>query len=165
MRIAARRSLAVSVMLLVLAGGAPAADAQTQALPIAANAVTATPLFAAALPQLPVPRRLAAPSPLRPVGPSPLLTSLQVGFGALQVLDVTTTMRALGRGHEEANPLMRGVAGHSLALTSVKAGAAVSTLLLANRVARKNRAAAIVMMAAVNSAYAVVVANNVRAGR
>jgi hypothetical protein len=44
----------------------------------------------------------------------------------------------------------------------VKAGVAASTIVLADKMARGNRVGAIVLMAALNSAYAVVVAHNYR---
>jgi len=91
------------------------------------------------------------------------LTSLQVSFVALEALDVFSTMRAMRHGHSEANPLMRGVAGNSIAMATVKAGAAASTILLVRQVARKNRVAAIAMMIGMNTALSVVVARNLRA--
>ena len=91
------------------------------------------------------------------------LTSLYVSFVALEALDVFSTMRGMRHGHREANPLMRGVAGNSMAMASVKAGAAASTILLVRQVARKNRVAAIAMMVGMNTALSVVVARNLRA--
>jgi len=96
-------------------------------------------------------------------GSSRALLSLQVSFVALEALDVFSTMRGISHGHTEANPLMRGVAGNSMAMATVKAGAAASTILLVRQVARKNRVAAIAMMAAMNTALSVVVARNLRA--
>jgi hypothetical protein len=89
-----------------------------------------------------------------------------VSFVGLEALDVFSTMRGIRHGHAEANPLMRGVAGSPMAMTAVKAGAAASTILLVRQVARKNRVAAIAMMAAMNTALSVVVVRNLRvAGR
>jgi hypothetical protein len=94
-----------------------------------------------------------------------LLVPLYVSFAALQALDVHSTTRAIGAGAVEANPLMRGVANQPAALIAVKAGGAASTIWLAHKLSRRSRTGAIVLMAAVNSAYAMVVAHNYRAGR
>jgi hypothetical protein len=58
---------------------------------------------------------------------------------------------------------MRGVVERPLAIAAVKAGSVAATVFLVNRVARKNRAAAILTMVAINSAYSVVVVRNLRA--
>ena len=93
---------------------------------------------------------------------SRMMTLLQVSFVGLQAMDVVSTMRAFNAGHTEGNPLMRGLTSNSLAMASVKAGAAASTLLLARHVTRKNRAAGVALMVAVNSALSIVVARNLR---
>jgi hypothetical protein len=87
---------------------------------------------------------------------------LQVSFGALQVLDTVSTLRGVNAGLREVNPLLAGLAHHPAAYVAVKAGAATATLWLMRDKARKNRIAAIVTMAAINSGYAFVVAQNVR---
>lgn len=93
------------------------------------------------------------------------LVPLYVSLGVLQALDVHSTTRALNAGGVEANPLMRGVANQPGALLAVKAGGAASTIWLTHKLARRNRTGAFIVMAAVNSAYAIVVANNYRAAR
>jgi uncharacterized protein DUF5658 len=93
------------------------------------------------------------------------LVPLYVSFAALQALDVHSTMRALDGGAVEGNPLMRGVAHQPAALIGVKAAGAASTIWLAHRMSKRSKAGAFVVMAAVNSAYAMVVAHNYRAGR
>ena len=94
------------------------------------------------------------------------LTLLQISFLGLQAMDVVSTVRAVNAGHTEGNPLMRGLSSSPLAITGVKAGAAASTLLLARHVARKNRTAGVVLLAAVNTALSIVVVRNLRpAGR
>lgn len=93
------------------------------------------------------------------------LVPLYVSLGVLQAFDVHSTTRALNAGGVEANPLMRGVANQPGALLAVKAGGAASTIWLTHKLARRNRTGAFIVMAAVNSAYAIVVANNYRAAR
>jgi hypothetical protein len=94
-----------------------------------------------------------------------ILPALYVSVAALQALDAHSTMAALGNGGREANPLMRGVAGNKGALLAVKAGVAGSTIFLAEKMWKRNRAAAIAMMAIVNAVDAVVVAHNYRVVR
>jgi hypothetical protein len=96
---------------------------------------------------------------------SKTLTALHVSFGALQFMDVFSTVRGIDAGLRESHPLMRGLAGHPAAMVAVKIGAGATTILLTRRMARKNRVASIITMAAVNSAYAVIVARNLRAVR
>jgi hypothetical protein len=93
------------------------------------------------------------------------LVPLYVSFATLQALDVHSTSRALDAGAGEANPLMRGVAHRPAALLAVKAGGAASAIWLAHKLSKRSRTGAIVLMAAVNSAYAMVVAHNYRARR
>ena len=95
----------------------------------------------------------------------PTLTALHVSFGALQVLDMFSTMRGINAGLREASPLMRAVAGRPAAMMAVKLGSGATTILLTRRMARKNRLASIVTMAALNSAYSVIVVRNWRAVR
>lgn len=91
-----------------------------------------------------------------------LLPALYATTVALQALDAHSTMSALNRGAREANPLMKGVAGHSGALLAVKAGAAAGTIYFAEKLWRRNRVAAVVLMVAVNGVTAAVVAHNYR---
>jgi hypothetical protein len=108
------------------------------------------------------PLKIEAPGDLTRPKRSPTFMAMQISFGALQVLEVVSTVRALNQGHQEGNALMRGVAGNPVALASVKGGAAVTTMLLARRVAKKNPLVAVAVMAAVNSAYSMIVVHNLR---
>lgn len=89
-----------------------------------------------------------------------LLPALYATTIALQALDAHSTMTAIGRGATEANPMMRGVAGNRGALLAVKAGAAATTIILAEKMWRRNRVAAIAMMAVINGVSAAIVAHN-----
>jgi hypothetical protein len=85
---------------------------------------------------------------------------------ALQALDAHSTLTAIGHGAQEANPVMKGVVGNRGALLAVKAGAAAGTIYIAEKLWRRNRAGAIVLMAVVNGVTAAVVAHNYKvAGR
>jgi hypothetical protein len=98
--------------------------------------------------------RLAAAPSTKPLVP------LYVSLGVLQALDAHSTMQALKTGGVEANPLMRGVANQPAALFAVKAGGAASTIWLTHKLAKRSRTGAFIVMTAVNSAYAMVVAHN-----
>jgi hypothetical protein len=134
----------VLVLSCVLIGVSPAVAQSESGLSIPADATAAVP---------------AGISPR----PSLTLPALQVSFGALQIMDVVSTRRALNAGLSEGNAVMRGVVDRPLAVAAVKAGATAATVFLVNRVARKNRAAAILTMVAINSAYSFVVVRNIRA--
>jgi hypothetical protein len=100
--------------------------------------------------------------PAAPVQPRfPLMGSMYASFAALQVLDVHSTSKALAAGARESNPLLP-FAGNTALMIGVKAASSAGTIYLANRIAKKNRAAAVILMAAFNSAYSVIVAHNYR---
>ena len=105
----------------------------------------------------------AVPADAAAARSSPTLTALQVSFAALQLMDVVSTLRGINAGFTESNPLVRGLAAHPAAMVAVKAGETAATIFLSRRMARKNRVATIVTMAALNSVYSVVVARNLRA--
>lgn len=94
------------------------------------------------------------------------MTSLYASTAIMQALDVHSTMRALDHGALEANPLMTGVTGNKAAFVALKAGVAMSTVMMARHMSKRNKVAAIVTLVAINSAYAMVVSHNYRvAGR
>lgn len=93
------------------------------------------------------------------------LVPLYVSFGALQALDAATTVRALDRGATEANPAIGGIAGNPAALVAVKAASSAAIVFAGERLWRKNRVAAVALMAALNGAYALVVFHNYRTVR
>jgi hypothetical protein len=109
-------------------------------------------------------RVFAQQQPQPPSSHRPLVP-MYVSFAVLQALDVHSTTRALNAGASEGNPLMRGVAHQPAALMAVKAGGAASTIWLTHKLARRSKTGAFIVMAAVNSAYAMVVAHNYRAAR
>ena len=116
----------------------------------------------------PDPRLLTSPPFLRaargPVdgGRGLLLSSLYVSFATLQGLDAHSTILALNRGARESNAIVAPFTDSRPALIALKAGTAAGVLYMTDRVARQNKLAGIVIMAAANSAYAMVVANNYR---
>jgi hypothetical protein len=85
-----------------------------------------------------------------------------VSFATLQGLDAHSTILALNRGARESNAIVAPFADNRPALIALKAGTAAGVLYMTDRVARQNKLAGIVIMAAANSTYAMVVANNYR---
>jgi hypothetical protein len=88
------------------------------------------------------------------------LAPLYVSFGLLQALDTHSTLSAVGDGHGEANPAMKGLVNQPAAFIAAKIGATAATVYVAERLWRRHRVAAVVLMVAVNGAYGAVVASN-----
>jgi hypothetical protein len=97
---------------------------------------------------------------------STALNLLHVSFVGLEAADVYTTIRGVkGGGAVESNPLMRSAANHPVSLTALKAGIAVSSVVLTRRMARDHRVAAILLTAGLNSAYAAIAVHNFNVNR
>ncbi|MCX6544993.1 MAG: DUF5658 family protein [Acidobacteria bacterium] len=79
---------------------------------------------------------------------------------AMQALDYHSTMSGLRGGAVEANPLMSNVTKNRTAFLAVKAAVATGAILAARSIAKRNKLAAVVMLVAVNSAYAYVAMHN-----
>ena len=117
--------------------------------------------------QAPAPRMPQIPlAPVVPNLPKPggktLLNSLYVTTVAMQVLDIHSTIQALQSGAVEGNPIMSKVAGNPGALIATKAAVTAVSLWAAHKVSKHNKAAAVITLVAVNSAYAMIVSNNYR---
>jgi len=99
------------------------------------------------------------PKRLRPA----VLPALYLSFAAFQILDADSTRSRLQSGACEMNPAMRFVASRGPLLFAVKAGATAGTIYLAERLWKKNeRGRSLILMAAINSAYLIIVTNNSR---
>jgi len=96
--------------------------------------------------------------------PAPLVP-LYISFAALQALDVHSTLTALDSGARETNPMVRGALGNPTGLFLLKAGTAAGVVLITERLWRRNRTAAVIMMVTLNSAYATIAAQNYRTGQ
>lgn len=91
------------------------------------------------------------------------LVPLYAAFAALQAYDVHSTIKALGSGAAEANPVMRGLAKNRAALISIKGAVTVSSIFVAERLWRANhRKAAVALMVVTAGMMAIVAANNAR---
>lgn len=91
------------------------------------------------------------------------LPALYAGYAALQAYDIYSTRQALGRGAQEANPLMQGAVGNTAAFVALKASVAAGTILAAERLWKNDKkAAAIGVMVASNVVAAMVASKNAR---
>jgi hypothetical protein len=113
----------------------------------------------------PAPAQLEGPAaasesavPVRSV--SRLFAPLYMGLVATQALDVHSTLRALNAGHREANPMMRWATSHPATLVSFKTAATIGTTFLLQRVRKEHPKRAVILLAAMDTAYAFVVAHN-----
>jgi len=80
----------------------------------------------------------------------------------MQGLDAHSTFLAMDRGGVEVNPAVSLFARNREAFTAMKVGVAAGLIYATDRLARKHPMRALVLAAAVNSAYALVVARNYR---
>ena len=133
----------------------------------AGRSATQTLRAAAAVPDVSIPSGMAKPrwmtdAPDKRPAALPLLYAT---FGALQMADAYSTRRAMDAGAVEVNPLMKKAAGNSGTLYAVKAASAAGSIYLAERLWKKNRTGAVILMAVVNGVTAAVVAKNLRNAR
>lgn len=105
----------------------------------------------------------AAPPIVAPSTPrGAALPVLYVSLAAMQAADVYSTRAAIEAGAREANPAVAPFARNSGSLLAVKAASTASAIFFAERLAKNNRKAAIVLMAVINGATAAVAAHNMR---
>jgi uncharacterized protein DUF5658 len=93
------------------------------------------------------------------------LSGLYVSLAALNALDVYSTTRALNNGAREVNPVMASTNGNYGAALAIKAATTTSSIYLAEKLWKRNRAAAIGTMLAVNGVTAAIAARNFRNAR
>ena len=91
---------------------------------------------------------------------TPVMIAMQAATMATQALDIHSTMKALNAGAVEANPLMGGVVKNKAAFIGVKAAVGAGLMLATHKMAKRNKVAAILTSAAVNSAYLFVAHHN-----
>jgi len=91
-----------------------------------------------------------------------ILPVLYATLGATQAWDVYSTRSALKSGAREANPATAAFSTNTGALTGMKVAATAGTILFAERMWKKNKVAAILMLTAINGATAAVSMHNMR---
>ena len=84
--------------------------------------------------------------------------SLYASQGALQVLDLVTTSKALGAGHREANPLFKS--GNLSAMAVVKAGTVALQFFAVERLRKTRPKTARWLIIGTNALMSIVVLNN-----
>jgi uncharacterized protein DUF5658 len=89
-----------------------------------------------------------------------LLIPLYATNVALHGLDLWTTKRALDAGNREGNPLFKDASIG--AMTGAKIAASAATILIAEKLWKRNRIAAVGLMLATNVGLSAVAANNYR---
>ena len=104
---------------------------------------------------------VATPSSKRPAALIPLYAS----FASLQVFDVSSTLRAIERGAYEANPVVAPLVNSTPALAAMKAGSTVAVIYLTERLRKRHRIAAVLLMAGLNAGYVGVVTHNYSVSR
>lgn len=90
------------------------------------------------------------------------LAGLYASLAGLQVYDAMSTAKGMKQGAREANPLMQGAVHNSAMFWSVKAATTVLPMIMAEKMWKRNKVGAVVMMAVANSVAATVAANNAR---
>jgi hypothetical protein len=94
------------------------------------------------------------------------LLPLYGAFATLSALDVHSTSRALAAKRcKEGNPLLGPVAGYAPTFVAAKTAAVGAVILMTERLWRRNRAGAVVMMAVMTGTLAAIDVHNYRAGR
>ncbi len=104
---------------------------------------------------------LSTASGKRPGALIPLYASL----ASLQVLDVSSTFGAIDRGGREANPVVARLVNSPPALMAVKAGSTVAIVYATERLWKRHRVVAVLLMAGLNAGYAGVIARNYTVSR
>ena len=88
------------------------------------------------------------------------LPALYAALGAMQAWDIYSTSAALKAGATEANPSAAPFAGNAGSMLGLKVATTASTIFFAERMWKKNKVGAIVMMVAVNGATAAISMHN-----
>ena len=94
-----------------------------------------------------------------------VLIPLYASMSVLQGLDAVSTVRALGAGGREANPLMAPLVGSPSSMLALKAGVAGSMIYASERLWKQNRKAAVLLLIGTNVGYAAVVSHNFAVAR
>jgi hypothetical protein len=90
------------------------------------------------------------------------LASLYVSLAGLHAFDAYSTLKGVGRGAREANPLLQDAAKNPAVFWTLKAATTAVPLLVAEKLWKKNRAGAVAVMAIANGMAVAVAANNAK---
>jgi hypothetical protein len=145
-----------TLTLIALCFAVPHASAADQFSNAAGAAPIATAVARAATESEPTTLWTLSQTPKRPG----LLPMLYGTYAGLQVMDIVSTRKAIAAGAREANPLMQR--GGMAATVAIKAASGVGMVYVSEKMWKKHRVGAIVLMAAMNGVSAAVVAHNNR---
>jgi hypothetical protein len=160
---------ACSLLIAATLTGGSAVAPTTSAPALIASVVSET-LTPAAMP----PRLLRAAPAVpeawtidRPVSGRPaVLPVMYAALGGLQALDIYSTRRSIsGGGAREINPLMKQAAGSSGVMLAAKALSTAGTIYFAERLWKKNRKGAMILMAAINGVTGAIAMRNMKHAR
>lgn len=91
-----------------------------------------------------------------------ILPALYATLGVMQAWDIYSTRAAIQAGAREANPTAAAFTGSAGSMLGLKAATTASTIFFAERMWKKNKVGAVVMMVAINGATAAVSMHNMR---
>lgn len=91
-----------------------------------------------------------------------ILPALYATLGMMQVWDVYSTRAALQAGAREANPAAAPFTGNAASMLGMKAVTTAGTIFFAERMWKKNKIGAVMMLVAINGATAAVSMHNMR---
>ncbi len=89
-----------------------------------------------------------------------MLSALYVSLGAMQALDVHSTLTALKAGARESNPIAAPFTANAGSMIGLKVVSTATTIFFAERLWKANRLKAILVLAAINGATAAVAMRN-----
>lgn len=141
-------TLTQTLDVLTLPSETMAAAAEPQAAPLSS-------------PQMSTPIQQQKLPPSRP-GSSGGMMALYASTIAVQAMDLHSTMTGIKAGASEGNPLMGGATKNAAVFIGVKAAVTAGTIFAAQKLAKRNKPAAIAMLVAINSAYAMIAVHNYR---
>ena len=158
-------SLVIAFALSTGASDAPVVTAPAQPVVAVSAPATLTTQLVASRPAPLANAKVEAWMVDQPVRRPAALPAMYAALGALQVMDVYSTRRAIDAGAYEANPLMRKAAGNSNVMMAVKAASTAGAIYFTERAWKKNKKGAVILMAAINGATAAIVMRNLRNAR
>jgi glutamate dehydrogenase/leucine dehydrogenase len=91
-----------------------------------------------------------------------LLPALYATLGVMQAWDIYSTSAAMQAGAREANPTAAPFTGNAASMLGMKAATTVGTIFFAERMWKKNKVGAVIMLVAINGATAAVSMHNMR---
>jgi hypothetical protein len=105
------------------------------------------------------------PAALRSAQRPAALVPLYLSFGVAQFADVLSTRTSLQAGGVETNPAVGAFGSNTGAMLGFKAATTAGTIYAAEKLWKKNRMGAVVLMAVLNGVTAAVAAHNMQVAR